>query len=66
MQMAAKDNNEKAVAFRQMASRGNVREAYSSHVGPGFCHHGEGGRLSKRCEGGLPISGESPSQFSTF
>jgi predicted SnoaL-like aldol condensation-catalyzing enzyme len=30
---------EKAVSFLQLVASGKVREAYQSHVGPGFCHH---------------------------
>ncbi len=30
---------EKAVSFLRLVASGKVRKAYSSHVGPGFCHH---------------------------
>ena len=30
---------EKAVSFLQLVASGKVREAYLSHIGPGFCHH---------------------------
>lgn len=30
---------EKAVSFLQLVASGEVREAYSRYVGPGFCHH---------------------------
>lgn len=32
-------NKDMAVSFLEMASKGKVREAYSSFVGPGFKHH---------------------------
>ena len=32
-------NKDAAVTFLQMASRGDVREAYAKFVGPGFKHH---------------------------
>ncbi len=32
-------NKDIAVAFLEMASNGDVREAYSKFVGPGFKHH---------------------------
>ncbi len=32
-------NKDTAVSFLKMASSGNVREAYSKFVGPGFQHH---------------------------
>jgi predicted SnoaL-like aldol condensation-catalyzing enzyme len=28
-----------AVSFLQLVASGNVRQAYSSHVSPDFCHH---------------------------
>jgi predicted SnoaL-like aldol condensation-catalyzing enzyme len=28
-----------AVSFLQLVASGEVREAYLSHIGPGFCHH---------------------------
>lgn len=30
---------EKAVSFLRLVASGKVREAYSSHIGPGFRHH---------------------------
>lgn len=30
---------EKAVSFLKLVAAGKVREAYQSHIGPGFCHH---------------------------
>jgi predicted SnoaL-like aldol condensation-catalyzing enzyme len=35
----ANQNKEAAVSFLKMASSGDVREAYSEFVGPGFKHH---------------------------
>lgn len=35
----ANGNKAAAVSFLQMASRGDVREAYSKFVAPGFKHH---------------------------
>jgi predicted SnoaL-like aldol condensation-catalyzing enzyme len=35
----ANSNKEVAVSFLQMASGGDVREAYAKFVGPGFKHH---------------------------
>ena len=35
----ANQNKDAAVSFLKMASSGNVREAYSKFVGPGFRHH---------------------------
>lgn len=35
----ANRNKDAAVSFLQMASSGDVREAYSKFVGPGFKHH---------------------------
>ena len=32
-------NKDAAISFLKMASRGNVRDAYSKFVGPGFRHH---------------------------
>ena len=37
--MTANQNKDAAVSFLKMASSGNVREAYSKFVGPGFKHH---------------------------
>ena len=37
--MMANRNKDAAVSFLKMASSGNVREAYSKFVGPGFRHH---------------------------
>lgn len=37
--MTANQNKDAAVSFLKMASSGNVREAYSKFVGPGFRHH---------------------------
>lgn len=35
----ANQNKDAAVSFLKMASSGDVREAYSKFVGPGFRHH---------------------------
>lgn len=35
----ANQNKEAAISFLKMASSGDVREAYSKFVGPGFKHH---------------------------
>src|SRR5512134_1903283 len=35
----AKQNKDAAISFLKMASGGDVREAYSKFVGPGFRHH---------------------------
>ena len=35
----AENNKDIAVLFLKLASSGNVREAYSKFVGPGFRHH---------------------------
>ena len=35
----ANQNKDAAISFLKMASSGNVREAYSRFVGPGFRHH---------------------------
>ena len=35
----ADSNKDTAISFLKMASSGNVREAYSKFVGPGFRHH---------------------------
>ena len=35
----ANRNKDAAVSFLKMASSGDVREAYSKYVGPGFRHH---------------------------
>jgi predicted SnoaL-like aldol condensation-catalyzing enzyme len=32
-------NKDAAISFLEMASRGDVRQAYSKFVGPGFKHH---------------------------
>ncbi|MDW7733630.1 MAG: nuclear transport factor 2 family protein [Methanolobus sp.] len=32
-------NKEIAVSFLRLAAKGNVSEAYSKHIGPGFRHH---------------------------
>ena len=37
--MTANQNKDAAVSFLKMASSGNIREAYSKFVGPGFKHH---------------------------
>jgi predicted SnoaL-like aldol condensation-catalyzing enzyme len=37
--MMANRNKDAAVSFLKMASSGDVREAYSKFVGPGFKHH---------------------------
>ena len=37
--MMANRNKEAAISFLKMASSGDVREAYSKFVGPGFKHH---------------------------
>jgi len=35
----AESNKETAISFLKLAASGNVREAYSKFVGPGFKHH---------------------------
>ena len=35
----ANQNKDAAISFLKMASRGDVSEAYSKFVGPGFRHH---------------------------
>ena len=35
----ANQNKDAAISFLKMASRGDVRGAYSKFVGPGFRHH---------------------------
>ena len=37
--MMANQNKDAAISFLKMASSGDVREAYSKFVGPGFRHH---------------------------
>ena len=37
--MMANQNRDAAISFLKMASSGDVREAYSKFVGPGFRHH---------------------------
>jgi predicted SnoaL-like aldol condensation-catalyzing enzyme len=37
--MMANQNKDAAVSFLKMVSSGNVREAYTKFVGPGFKHH---------------------------
>lgn len=37
--MMANQNEDAAISFLKMASSGDVREAYSKFVGPGFRHH---------------------------
>lgn len=32
-------NKERAVSFLQLVASGKVKEAYNSHIGPGFSHH---------------------------
>lgn len=37
--MTANQNKDAAVSFLKRASSGNIRDAYSKFVGPGFKHH---------------------------